>query len=217
MMVLLCFLMVVLVNSTQESCAGIVEKQLFVTLTDERVNGHCFTQRTDALNGTIKQIWAIDGKMVNHDEYTSAILDAEREERRVERQKKEQAEHERMQAQILMQRACYEKLITLLVNDIMKLYYKLADGRLRSFWIFEKSGFHGVQEIEQLVNEQIPTAQTVLKNKETPLDVLQKYAHDFEDAFEKLTALYHSTIRNAQKNADDPRLLKELLAMITEL
>jgi hypothetical protein len=217
MIILLFFFMAEVLTVSQESYARFIEKQLLVTLTDERVNGHCFTHRTDALNGTVKEMWAIDGKMVNHDEYTSAILDAEREERRVEREKKDQAQKDQLQAQIGVQRACYEKLITLYINDIMRSYHKLADGRLRLFWIFEKSTFSGAQEVEQLVNEHIPTVQALLKNKETPLEVLQKYAHDFENAVDKLTAMYHSTILHAQKNADDPRLLKELLAMTTEL
>lgn len=217
MIILLFFFIAGVFTVTQKSYARFIEKQLLVTLTDERVNGHCFTHRIDALNGALKEMWAIDGKMASHDEYTAAILDAEREELRIEREKKDQALRESIQAQISVQRACYEKLITLYINDIMRSYHKLADGRLRPFWVFEKSAFNGAQEVEQLVNEQIPTAQTVLKNKETPLDVLQKYAHDFEGAVDKLTAMYHSTVLNAQKNADDPRLLKELLALTTEL
>ncbi len=210
-------LIVGLLSFSQKNEARFIEKQVFVTLTEERVNGQCFAHRTDVLNGTLKEIWAIDGKMVNQDEFMNAILEAEKEERRVEREQKDRAQRELLQAHILLQRSCYEKLISVFINDIVSLYHKVADGRLRPFWALKKNSFENVQQLELLMNEQLPTAQTLLKKNETSLEVLQNYVHQFELAHQKLTVMYHDTLFNAQKNADDPRLLKELLAMTTEL
>ncbi len=210
-------LIVGLLSFSQKNEARFIEKQVFVTLTEERVNGQCFAHRTDVLNGTLKEIWAIDGKMVNQDEYMSAILEAEKEERRVEREQKDRAQRELLQAQILLQRSCYEKLISVFINDIVSLYHKVADGRLRPFWVIKKNSFETVQEVEQLITQQVPMAQSIIKNPASSLEVLQQYAQNFEQALQQLNLLYHDTLLNAQKNADDPRLLKELLAMTTEL
>src|SRR5437016_13869178 len=74
-----------------------LKRTVMMHVVEEVVNGVLFTQRTDTLDGTCREVWAIDGKAVPEAEYLQAMVHAEVQELQRLRQQEQQRISEQQQ------------------------------------------------------------------------------------------------------------------------
>ena len=192
-------------------------EELSVYYKKEILDGKTFAYREDLANGVKKQVWSIDGKPVEFEEYEEVILDAEKEIRRRERRARDErrraAQDSRLQAVVEL----HKKLLRLLVEDVEAALAKFDDHRLMPFLVFDKDSLLSHKEFETIEGELLQEAKKVLYEEVQDGDKTSLAAtiQKLDGLPERLQELFQKTVDNAIKRCDDTKMLKELLGVLS--
>ena len=187
-----------------------------VTVKEEKINDSTFTHRVDIIDGKRKEVWALNGKSVIEEEYEEAVLEAEKEENRKERKKQKKLRRKHENFVLRSQRGCISKIIEQSIKQIRDELYRLEDQRLEPFLLFNEKTISSLKELEYIKNVLIAKARELLSQPdEIGLDELRSMMHRLEEYPERLRDFYYATVKNAQEQSDDTKLLKDLLSIVS--
>lgn len=197
--------------------ARLVQKTIKVSVIEEVINNKTFTHRVDIINGKRDERWALDGRVVDRQEFQEEFLDAQKEELRQEYLKQEETQKKHDEFTMQFQRDSFAKIIEISLSKINDELARVSDKRLEPFLAFEKNTIASAQELDTLQNSTLVRAHEVLKQKyDIPLDELRTMMTTLEPFADRIRDFYYATVKNAQDRSDDTKLLKDLLAMISE-
>jgi len=192
-------------------------EELSVYYKKEILEGKTFVYREDLANGTKKQVWTIDGKPVEFDEYEEAILDAEKEIRRRERKERDERRRAMQYRRLLAVVELHKKLLRLLIEEVEIAVRKFDDHRLTPFLVFDKNSAFSQKEFEAIESELLEDAKKVLYQEVQDGDKAELAAaiQKLDGLPERLQELFQKTVDNAIKTCDDTKMLKELLGVLS--
>ena len=183
----------------------------------EVINGKVFIHREDIVNSEKKGSWSIDGAAVTVDAYEEAILDAEKEERRAERRalemQRERAQQFKHEALITLNK----KILRLTVEKLDVAFEKFNRHDLVNFLDFRSHTIPSSEFFYELKDRVIPEAKKMLtvSNEESDWGQLNLMVTKLDAMPISIESLFYDTVRNAIKQCDDTRLLKELLEIVS--
>lgn len=191
-----------------------VERDVLITYTEERINNKLFKSRIDFENGTKKETYSIDGVTVPQEEYEEAILNAEKEEKRLERA----AAHNSLLAIGDLHNKIQAKLLkSELLPKVKKLEAdskRLLDDRLKAYIVFGKDTFESQEDLDNFISEFIPEAYTIVNQDEKDIKKLLELDNQITEYTKTIQEMFVSTVQNAIDKSDDTKLLKDLLFII---
>ena len=192
---------------------ALVEKEVSVSLRQERINNRVFKHQKELSSGVLKELWIIDGVVVNASEYREAILDAERDEARIKREAQESLQRTHDAWFLKSQQDVYIKVLREAIKAVQyELDMVTKDVRLHSFYFFDKSNIGSSQELE-IIKDAIGEAyryasqEDLTKNFEDYRHIIKK----LEGYPSRLRKFYHASVTNAIANSNDTKFLQELL------
>lgn len=187
-----------------------------VTVKEEKINDSTFTHRVDIIDGRRKEVWAINGKSATEDDYEEAVLEAEKEEHRQERKKQKKIRHKHEKFVLGAQVGCISKIIEHSIKKIRDELYRLEDQRLEPFLAFDSATISSAKELEYIKFVLLAKARELLaQSDEIGLDELRSMMNRLQEYPERLRDFYYATVKSAQEQSDDTKLLKDLLSMVS--
>ncbi len=198
--------------------ARTIKKRIAVYYLEEEVNNTMFTYRLDSFDSVLKESYSINSKGVNHEEYEESILNAEKEERRKERQKERDRRILTEQLSTIARVVKTKEDLAVLIHTIEELFYKIADYSLESYLIFDAHATLSLTEFNTLRTEYIAHAKKLLQenNKQSDIKALQEAIEQLKPYSEKLADLFYATVESAITKCNDTKVLKKLLTLIPE-
>lgn len=189
-------------------------EELSVYYKKEVVDDLVFVYREDVANGVRKQVWSIDGKSVDYEQFEDALLEAEKSARRVERRKKMERRKKNQENLSIAATELYKKLLRLFIVEIEDMLQKFDDHRLVPFLTFNQ--LFSKQEFESIEKELLPEAKSILYSDDSKdIGALSEMVAKLESLPERLDDFFHITVNEAIKLCDDTRMLKDLLGVIS--
>jgi hypothetical protein len=197
--------------------ARTLEKSIMIMVKEERINDATFTHRVDTIDGKRKEAWAINGGSVNEDEYEESVLEAEKEERKKERKKEKRRQLKHEQFVLQAQQTGMNKLIERAIKQMRDELYRLEDQRLEPFLAFDAATISSAKELEYIKTVLIAKARELFsQSTEMGLDELRSLLSKLEEYPDRLRDFYYATVKNAQEQSDDTKLLKDLLSVVSQ-
>lgn len=193
----------------------IVEKSVSVYIIEEQVNGIRFTHRSDYIDGKAQELWAINSKVATQCEYEEAILDAEKEERRLVRKLEEQKRKQEQEFKLVAHTEISKKLITIKVQEITQELVKIKEPLLEPFLRFSQETIASKDTLSNIM-QQIEHARLLCQTNDNDTYVnLQECLKTLELYPEKLALLYQESVNYAIKTCDNTRALKDILLLVS--
>jgi len=182
----------------------------------EVINEKVFIHRDDLVNSERKEIWSVDGQLVSQNEYEEVILDAEKEVRRQERKIQEERRKKDQAFKDEVMLVLQKKILRLTVENIDEQLKKFDSHNLENFLAYKEDTIS--QELfENLKEELLPEAKRLLYKKDEDYNWadMNLMVAKVENLDEKLESLFQDTVRNAIKQCDDTKVLKDLLELVS--
>jgi hypothetical protein len=182
----------------------------------EQLNKHLFVYQEESINGVTTKSWFIDGKPVEQEAYLDAILEAEKEERRVERLAQDQQREKENQLKTESFVAGARRMLSLKVEQIDVILRRIEQYHLEPYLVFDATTFATRADYEQVTKELIPDIKKVLhlSAHECAPEELALLRDRLEHLPAKLQELLYATTQQAIAQCTDTRLLKELLELV---
>jgi len=185
----------------------------------EVLDGKVFIHREDIVNNEKKEVWSVDGKMVGYEEYEEVVLDAEKEvrrkERRVQEEQRKRAQEFKCEALITLNK----KILRLTVENLDKTFKKFDSHNLANFLDFRSSTVPSLDVFSELKEKIIPEAKKLIytPDEESNWVHLNSMVAKLDTVPSCVEGLFYDTVRNAIKQCDDTKTLKELLEIVSEV
>lgn len=191
-------------------------EELAVYYKKEVINGRVFVYREDVANGVKKEICTVDGAPVAFSEYEEAILEAEKEVRRHERQAELERRSALQKERLATSLQLHKKLLRLEIDRVEAALNRLDDHRIISFLVFDDATF-SKEDFEGLSDGLLKNAKGLLwrVDEEQDLASLNTMISSLDGLSDRLDELFQVTVNNAIKLCDDTRVLKELLSLLS--
>lgn len=193
---------------------GVIKKQVSIYYKEEMVHGKLFTYRLDIVNGTVKENWVVDEKSVGHDQYEQEILEAEKEERRIEREN-ERGHHlkiENLKHEARM--AGQKKLLQEVILELERIVNTVKEHNLELYLQFKPETIGSKEQYDSIVNTLLPEAHDVLDNSD--YKALQESWDELQEYPARMRLLLYETINHVIRTVDDTQFLKKLLELLDE-
>jgi hypothetical protein len=198
--------------------ARVMLKNRTLHYTEELINGRKFSHRQEFVEGVHKNIWKVDGEVIDRETYDELILDGEREERRQERK----CDYDEQVADYLFrheaQRSVIRKLLKAEIDSIKQEIGQLIKYNLEEYVAFSGRTIKDKQEYVMLVQELIPQAEALVSASEgepSEYQALVQMHGQLEPYQDKVKAFVQDTVSSAIERCDDTRFLKELLGLVS--
>lgn len=208
------FLICVTLFSFSPLVAREVVKDYALFCTQERVNGQLFAHRTEIVRGEKTESWQVNEQEVAVETYQEALIQAEAAERRVELKREAEALGQRERDAQRARGAILKKLLAQTVDLCRKDLVLLEQFRLEPYFDFSSSTLEKA-DYEKIVTKVMPRAKEICGSDDDiipeDLEQVHKTLADYES---RIHAFVFGTIQNAIGQCNDPKLLKELLALI---
>lgn len=209
-------LVCVQISGQHALAAKIIEKCVTVSFIQERINGNRFAHRTELVDGVRTELWAVNGSAVYQAEYDEAIITAELEECKAARQKECEKERKKQEELIALQRAGLMKLLKVYFDQLESIIKRFADPRLKPYLVFNGATLNQ-EQYQELINTLMPQIAKIIEGAEQlSIPDLSTLIAKVETYPERIEQLYWATVKNAQEQSNDTRLLKDLLSLTTE-
>lgn len=185
--------------------------------TKETINGVEFMYREEVINGKAKKIWTIDDKEVKQSRYLEAILDAEKEVRRVERVAQEQQRLAQQKEKLQRMLAVYKKELQLKLVGVEQWFNKLHESNLVVYLAFDPQTYENQESFDEVAHliAQVKTALVAAEDEDTL--VLCEHLNALLDTVpERLRDLFYATTDNAIQLCGDTKVLKNLLEIVAQ-
>lgn len=182
----------------------------------EVVNGKVFIHRDDLINSERKEVWSVDGKLVSQNDFQEAILDAEKAVRREERRAQEERRKKTQAFKDEMALVLYKKILRLNVDKIDAMLKKFDAHNLENFLAYKEDTF-SKELFESLKSELLPEAKRLMYKRDDDFNLSDMHVivAKVDNLDEKLEYLFQDTVRNAIKQCDDTKVLKDLLELVS--
>lgn len=196
---------------------GIPLKERALFYSEEKVNGQIFSHRIEILEGLQKDIYKINSELVEDRQvYEDAYLEAEKEERRRERQKEYEARlaHElfKHKAQI----ALMKKILALESDFLRKEVRQLEKHSMEGYFLFSPETIRNHDEYDMICNDLLPHIDSlVYSGQDVPYQSFVDTLDQVERYKDRMKSFVRDTINNAIDQCDDTRALKELLLLVS--
>lgn len=197
--------------------AKIVEKNSIIFFKEENINGINFKHKFEIDNGIKKESFSINNLVVDQLEYEEAILEAEKEERRVERQKDDQIRQNFANIYYKTEIKLLQNELNFKLKELQNAFEKLNDKKLEPYLIFSKDGIENKEEFKDISSNFILKVKdfVIKQDKNKDLKKIQEYNNKVIEYTQKINNTFLSTINNAIDRSDDTQLLKELLSLVS--
>lgn len=186
----------------------IIQSQVVAT-TKELVDGRQFVHTYQIIDGVKRQAWAIDGQSVDKAAYEDAILEAEKAERRLEREVAYVAQEEELLAEQRLQQGVMKKLLRLATANLKQQLARLEEYKLQPYIVFDEDSL--TQEQFESAQQVLARAQLLLQDSEPALSEMQATLDRLEWYGKRMKKLMRDSIEQAVAQCDDTALLKKLL------
>lgn len=178
-----------------------------------RVNGVVFERHVDVTDGVRRIVYRVGGVDVLADAFEVALARAEAEDQlrnvRLESENLGAREREAQLTRALVTKKLLQQLIDHCRNDLVLL----EKFTLERYFVFSPDTLTR-EAYEELVTKLIPEAVRLLAADAPVSEVTQLY-RTLETYEKRVNAFVFSTIRHAIDQATDPKLLKDLLAVVS--
>jgi hypothetical protein len=191
-----------------------VVRAVTVELVEEKINGQTFMYRLDVVDGRKKEQWSIDNRPIVQSDYDRIILEAELEERRLER---EQTYQKRVRlAEFKNNASCsvVKKLLASTLQEIEQGLNQFNQYELNSYIAYGADSFTDEVDFTTLKEHTIPGVRLVLETDFDPEQAKEKLAL-IEAYPKKIASLFEGTVQNAINKCDEPKKLKQWLQMLS--
>ena len=190
-----------------------VQKDVFVRYKQEKVNGAIFLYRVDVIDGKRSETFMIDGKKTEEGDYLDSILEAEKIEKRMERENERSKFLKNFEVKEKSQKKILKKLLNLNIEKLEVQIKKLQNSLLKNFFVFSNKSIASQEDFIKIESE------LLVKSKELSVNDIESFESDLakiiikqlEESQDNLEALLQDSIKNAIDNSDDTQLLKSLL------
>jgi len=184
----------------------------------EIIDEKTFIHREDIVNNEKKELWSIDGNNVEFAEYEQAILEAEKNIRKKERQAEETRRKEAQEFKNEAIFALNKKILRLKIETAENILKKFNNHNLSNFLNLDKNKIFSKKEFERLQNTFLPECKKFVytADKNTDLLELSDMIAKIDTIPDKLNSLFYDTVRNAIGQCDDTKVLKELLEVVSQ-
>lgn len=202
--------------------ARVVVKEQELFYKEEQVDGKIFAHRSevhldthrDAAGATRKEVWKIDGKEVSAQVYTEDILEAEKNERRVQRAQEEQACDATFAFKEKAQRTLVKKLLGKATQNLMRDIQTLERYNVGAYAVFSDATI-SAQGYQELVTVLVPRAQALVVEECPDFTQLQELYRRLEPLQDRMKIFMRATIDRAIEKCDDTKILKDLLSFVS--
>lgn len=193
-----------------------IERTLSVDLIEERINGKLFSSHIEVTNGSLKESWSIDGKPVDHDDYTEARKEETLKEFDLEEHSQYKKRLEIYEFKQEQRIAATKKLIKSLIIDIEKILTQFKDYNVASYMRYSADTVPSEIEFLALSSQKLDQARhlATTENNEFSCDEGDKMIATLEDYPAKLQKLFQQTVKYAIDQCTDSRQLKKLLDIV---
>lgn len=191
-----------------------VVRTVVAELVEEKILGQTFMYRLDVVDGRKKEQWTINNRAVAADDYNRSILQAEFEERRLEREQEYQKRVKLAELKSSAAQQATKKLLATTLKDIEQGLEQFNRHELNPYLVYSSASFsdevdfttfkeHTLSEVRHLLTEEFDPEQAKEK-----LSLLESYP-------QKIANLFEHTVQNAINKCDDPKKLKSWLQMLS--
>lgn len=188
----------------------IVQSQLVAT-SKELVDGRQFVHTYQIIDGVKRQAWAIDGQATDRVTYEEAILEAEKAERRLEREAAYAAQEEELGEKQKVQQGIMKKLLKLNREQCKQQLARLEECKLHPYMVFDEDSL--TQEQYEGVQQLLGQAQQLLQDAEPSFSELQATSEECEKFAKGMKKVVRDSMEQAIAQCDDTVMLKKLLAL----
>lgn len=204
---------VVLLGIICSRLQGKVVKQEVIASTKEVIHGKQFVATSQMIDGVKHAWWSIDGQSVDKGSYEEAILDAEKEERRQERERQYLEREDELAFQQRMRQTVLKKLLGTFVVRLEGLLAKIREYHLQSFIGFGQHTFTQ-EQYDDFMGQALPHMYNLMKQGEPALTALQQMVDRAEEYEKRMKRLVQEAIETAIHRCDDTVMLKQLLNIV---
>ena len=194
------------------------KKDISVSYTEEKLNGDTFVHRQDwdHVTGLRKNIWLINGKEVDEEQYKKMLYKAEKQHIKKERsyyEQRQSSRHERVQ-QIAMIGSL--ALLERVVADVESILKKCDDTSLKPYFQFSQKNGISQDILDRLQDELLPQARKCVRTGvQQDLALIHQLYAELETMPDKLDDFFLCSIEHAIKHADNVQLLKKWLTLVS--
>lgn len=178
-----------------------------------RVNNRLFSRQIEVINGVRAERYQVDDKPVSADIFEDQLVSAESAERRLELKHENEMIGNREREEQLTRIAATKKLLKQLVDRLRRDLSLLEKFTLERYFVFSPETLTR-EEYEQVVTQLIPASLKAIAAGDA-LGTSDQLYQDLEAYERRVNAFVFATIRQAIDRCDDPKLLKELLAVVS--
>lgn len=191
-----------------------VIKDYALFCTQERVNGQIFSHRTEIVRGEKTESWKVNEQELSVDSYHEALVQAEAAERRIELKREAEALGQRERDAQRARGAILKKLLARTVELCRKDLIILEQFHLEPFFTFSSNTLEKT-DYERIVTKLMPRAKEICGGDDETipedLELVHKALTEYES---RIHGFVFASIQSAITQCDDPKLLKELLALV---
>lgn len=198
--------------------ARIVLKEHESLYREELVDGKTFSYRSeirfDQVGVVRKETWKIDGRGVEAAVYEEEILEAEKNEHRMQRIQEEKFRSTQIDSKVKARTALVKKLLSQAAKSLTHDIHIVEKYNLVPYALFADETI-SAQEYHQLVNIVVPRALALVQEQQPDFAELQELYERLTVVLDRFKVFMRSTIDNAIEKCDDTRFLKELLLLVS--
>lgn len=181
-----------------------------------RIDDLLFARHVQVSDGVKTERCQVNNQDVSVEVFEDQLVRAEAEERRRELRQEAENFGAREREEQLTRMAVTKKLLSQLVDRFKRDLSLLEKFTLERYFDFTPETVTR-EEYEQVVTQLLPAAVKVLSAEGSPetYGTIAQLYQDLEPYERRINGFVFTTIRQAIKQGDDPKLLKELLAVVS--
>lgn len=185
-----------------------------VSLVEEKINQKLFSHRIDVVDGVKKEQWTIDGKSVEQGIYDQRILEAELEERRIERELEYTQRVRMAEFKHEARSQALKRLLHKLVQQVEQGLSRFDKYEISPFIAYKPETIANEVDFNNITTYVVSPARDLLVSYFDP-ELAKDTIEKLEAYPEKLTSLFEDSVTNAIDKCDNPKKLKQWLEMLS--
>jgi hypothetical protein len=205
------------------SAGAWTKKETHVRYTQEEADGQVFSHRVTVEGGLVEDLWTINGKQVEQEEYDNKYLQARSAELKTEIKMREE-QHRAQEAEVAKQQLfarqsrilIYKKGLAEQVGGIERELARVQNPRLEPYYVFDASAFETKDVFLQLSSDLLTQAKELLAKSPEELSEaeLLTISAQLEPQPMRLRDFYRVSVKHAINTCDDTKMLKEFLELL---
>lgn len=191
-----------------------VVRTVAVSLVEEHVNGHLFVHRIDVVDGLKKEKWTLDNKAIEPEAYDQRILEAEMQERKIERQKEYEKRVRLAEFKQEARSQVTKQLLAHMIDQVEQGLSKFEKYELKPYLVYSPGTIANEVDFSDITTYQVSPARNLLVC-DFEIEKAQETIEKLEPYVDKLAVLFEESVTNAINKCDEPKKLKQWLEMLS--